>query len=437
VVDEVRVRRASPRVVTSFARVKTSWTPLVLALLLTGCSVPNHRHALRIRDEVPDTPESVSLAWYQTVGVELVPGNRVELVHNGHVFDLLEQEIRAARSSIHVAVYIWRPGEPSDRLLRALRERHPGVACRVMVDPLGSVRFTETVRPELVAAGCDVRVFRMLEGTVSSLDLDRIRTRLHRKMVIRDGVSGLTGGWGIWRSWLGNGRKHDEWRDANIWVQGPAVQGLQVAFAQNWQEAGGGLLPAEAFPEVPGQGEARAGFVSSTAAPVLTDVERMTLLAIASAKRRLWIANSYFIPTGAMQDMLIAKVKEGVDVRVLVPSGRHHDVGPVLGGQKASYARLLENGVRLWEYEVSMMHSKSILVDERLVMVGSTNLDPLALGAEEGSLVVDDAALATTLAQAFEADLVHSREVTWDSWRRRGLVQRLSESFTMLFGRYL
>lgn len=416
---------------------KTHWPLLLLAGVLAGCPLPNHPLALRIRDTVPETPEGLSLAWYQTVGVELEPGNQVELVHNGHVFDILEQEIRAARSSLHILLYIWRPGHPSDRIIQALRERHPGVACRVLVDPLGSIRFEDTVGPELVAAGCEVRIFRPLRGTIATLNLKRFQARLHRKLVVRDGISGLTGGWGIWKSWEGDGRKPDEWRDANIWVQGPAVRGLQLAFAQNWQEAGGGLLPAEAFPEpMPTPGVARAGFVTHTGAPVLTNAERMTLLAIASARKRLWIANSYFIPTGAIQDMLIAKAKAGVDVRVLTP-GRHHDIPPVHEGQRATYARLLENGVRIWEYEVSMMHSKSVLVDDRLSMVGSTNLDPLAFSAEEGSLVVDDPALAAQLAQSFEEDVRHSVEIRWDSWRRRGLFKRLSERVTVLFGKYL
>lgn len=416
---------------------KLRWPLLVLALVLAGCPLPNERLALRIRDDVPETPEGLSLAWYQALGVELEPGNQVELVHNGHVFDVLEQEIRAARSSIHIGVYIWRPGDPSDRLIKALRERHPGVVCRILVDPLGSVRFQDDVGPQLVAAGCEVRIFRPLQGTISELNMQRFQARLHRKIAVRDGVSGLTGGWGIWKSWEGNGKKPDEWRDANIWVQGPAVRGMQLAFAQNWQEAGGGMLPPEAFPDdIPAPGQARAGFVRHTGAPVLTNAERMALLAIASAKKRLWIANSYFIPTGAMQDMLIAKAKAGVDVRVLTP-GRHHDIPPVHEGQRATYARLLENGVRIWEYEVSMMHSKTMLVDDRLSLVGSTNLDPLALSAEEGSLVVDDEKLAAELAQDFEEDMSHSIEIRWDSWRRRGLFKRLSERVTVLFGRYL
>ena len=409
----------------------------MLALWVAGCPLPDHRHALRIRDDVPTSHEGMSLAWYQTVGVELTPGNQVRLVHNGDVFDVLEQEIRAARSSIHILVYIWRSGEPSERIIRALRERHPGVVCRVLVDPLGSIRFEDSVKPQLVEAGCDVRIFRPLQGTISMLDLKRFQARLHRKLAVRDGVSGITGGWGIWHTWIGDGRKAGEWRDDSLWVQGPAVRGIQLAFAQNWQEAGGEMLPATDFPEpMPTPGEARAGFVTHTGAPVLSNAERMTLLAIASAKKRLWISNSYFIPTGPIQDMLIAKVKEGVDVRVLTP-GRHHDIPPVHEGQRATYARLLENGVRIWEYEVSMMHSKSLVVDDRLSMVGSTNLDPLALKAEEASLVVDDTALAAQLAQAFEADLAHSREIRWESWRRRGLIKRLSERVTVLFGRFL
>ncbi|MGZ3459524.1 MAG: phospholipase D-like domain-containing protein, partial [Archangium sp.] len=126
----------------------------------------------------------------------------------------------------------------------------------------------------------------------------------------------------------------------------------------------------------------------------------------------------------------------GVDVRVLTP-GRHHDIPPVHEGQRATYARLLENGVRIWEYEVSMMHSKTLLVDDRLAVVGSTNLDPLALKAEEGSLVVDDPGTAAELARDFEEDMTHSVEVRWDSWRRRGLFSKLSERVMLLFGKFL
>jgi cardiolipin synthase len=126
-----------------------------------------------------------------------------------------------------------------------------------------------------------------------------------------------------------------------------------------------------------------------------------------------------------------------VDVRVLVP-GRHHDVVPVLEGQRSSYARLLEGGVHIWEYELSMMHSKVILVDDELSVIGSTNMDPLSLDeVEEGSLVVEDAALAAQVAASFEEDFGHSREIHARAWRRRGVLSKLAEHLTRLIGRYL
>jgi cardiolipin synthase len=408
----------------------------VLTVVLVGCPYPNHRHDLRVRALPGPAPEDVSLAFYQSTGVALEPGNQVELVENGHVFDAIEEEVRAARSSFHIISYIWRPGVPSDRLVRALAERRPGVACRVLVDPLGSVHF-EQVQPQLVAAGCEVRIFRPLTGAVASLDLSRVKGRLHRKLVVRDGEWGITGGWGIYKSWLGEGRTADEWRDVNVRVRGPAVRGMQQTFAQSWLEAGGGFLPADAFPTVQPLGPARAGFVASQSSPILSDGRRMTLLAIGAAKQRLWIANSYFIPSEAISDMLILKAREGVDVRVLVP-GRHHDIAPVHAAQKASYARLLEGGVRIWEYELSMMHAKTILADDRLSVIGSTNMDPLSLSdADEGSLVVDDPELAGQLAAVFERDLRHAREIHRQGWRRRGLLHRLGELFPWLIGRHL
>ncbi len=400
-----------------------------------GCSYRNHRHDLRIRN-VPEGPDGVSQAFFQSTGVALEPGHSVELVNNGRIFDAIEEEVRAARSSIHILSYIWRPGEPSDRLIRALSERQPGVACRVLVDPLGSVNF-EAVSSRLVAVGCETRVFRPIQGSISSLNLKRILARMHRKLVVRDGEVGITGGWGIWKSWMGDARNAEEWRDTNVRVWGPVVRQIQQAFAENWQEAGGDFLPSECFPALAPAGEARAGFIGSTGESFLSDGRRMTLVAIAAARHRLWIANSYFIPTDDIRDMLILKVKQGVDVRVLVP-GRHHDVSPVHAGQRASYAKLLEGGVRIWEYELSMMHSKVILVDDQLSVIGSTNMDPLSLNdVEEGSLVVEDATLAAAVAAAFEKDLVHSRQIHARGWRQRGWIRKLAENFPRLIDRFL
>nr|WP_211486826.1 phospholipase D-like domain-containing protein [Corallococcus exiguus] len=418
----------------SFRTVRLVW-PILLALLTAGCPYPNHRQDLRLR-ALPEDPVERELAIEQTLGIPMEPGNGVELVQNGQVFDVIEEEIRAARSSIHIASYIWRPGIPSDRLLIALRERAPGVQCRVIVDPLGSVNF-EVVAPVLADAGCDVRIYRPYQGAVTSLDAVRIRARMHRKMVIRDGEVALTGGFGIWRSWLGNGDAAETWRDTNVRVRGPVVRGMQLAFAQNWQEAGGAFLPPESFPELAPAGNARALFVASTGHRFLSEATKMWLLSIASAKHRLWIANSYFIPSEAISDMLILKAREGVDVRVLVP-GRYHDVRPVLNAQRASYARLLEAGVRIYEYEISMMHSKTLVADDTLSIVGSTNLDPLALShTDEGSVMVEGPVLAEELAKSFEADLKHSAEVHWHGWKRRGLLQRLSEQLPWFIGDFL
>jgi cardiolipin synthase len=415
--------------------VRLAW--LVLgALLVAGCPYPNHRHDLRLRALPEGGAEARSLAFYQSLGVALAPGHRVELVENGHIFDAIEQEIHAARASIHIASYIWRPGMPSNRLVLAIQQRQPGVACRVLVDPLGSVNF-EPVALVLAKAGCEVRTFRPIQGAIASLDAARIKGRMHRKLVVRDGEVGLAGGWGIWKSWLGNAEGPDSWRDVNVRVAGPAAREMQVAFAQNWQEAGGDFLPESDFPPPQPVGGARAGFVASTGHRFLSDARRMTLLTIAAAKERLWIANAYFIPSEAISDMLIEKVKQGVDVRVLAP-GRHHDIGPVHAAQRASYARLLEGGVRIWEYELSMMHAKTMLVDDSLSVIGSTNMDPLALGtSDEGSVVVEDAALAAQLAAAFEKDLGHSHEIHWSGWRKRGLLQKLGEQLPWLIGDYL
>jgi cardiolipin synthase len=407
--------------------------PLILALLTAGCPYPNHPDDLQVRDPVPSGGDGFSLALYQSVGVSMRPGHQVELVENGRIFDVLEEEILRAESSIHIVSFIWRPSYPSTRLIRAILKRtHEGVACRILYEPFGSPGFDDKIRRTLAEGGCDVRRFRNYSNGTPG----RLFYRNHRKILIVDGKRGVTGGFGIWWSWLGDGLSPDEWRESNVRVRGPAVAEMQLAFSENWQEAGGALLGPDAFPKLEEAGPARAAFVASTAAAGETSAERLTQIAIASAQYRLWIANSYFIPSKAIADALVRKAQAGVDVRILAP-GRNHDLHPIRSAQRSTYAQLLSKGVRIWEYQPAMMHSKTMLIDDRLVVVGSINIDPMSMRkSEEGALVIEDPALAAELERYWQVDLERSMEIRWDSWRRRGLLERLMYELTWIFGAF-
>ncbi len=332
----------------------------------------------------------------------MAEGHQATLVNNGAVFDVLVEEANRAQRSIHLLLYIWEQGKASDRVVAALVSRaKAGVACRILVDAFGSPDFEKTVQVPLARAGCEVRVFR------PALDL----ARNHRKLAIFDGSVAITGGFGIRDNWLGDGVHAEGWRDANVRFTGPAVQNAQQAFAENWQEAGGALLPDDAFPSPTQRGAASAVFVSSTASPNVTRAERLTQLLIAAAKRRLWIANAYFVPSDGIVELLAQKAAQGVDIRILVP-GKKSDSKTAFGAQQLEYGTLRERGVRVWEYLPAMMHAKSMLVDDELVLVGSVNLEPLSLRKlEEASLLVQDRTLASELERDFTRDLTNAREL--------------------------
>lgn len=378
---------------------------MLLSLAAVACARKDDKGKadFELRVAVPSEGAPFVSALYQSLGVRALGGHQVDLLSNGAVFDALESEIRQARQSVHVVIYIWEKGTASDRVVGALADRaKAGVACRIVVDDVGSPDFGREVKPRLASAGCDVRIFRPLPAG------EKV-ARNHRKVVVVDGRVAFTGGFGIRDSWLGDGVTAESWRDANVRFRGPAVREAQQAFAENWQEAGGALLPEDAFPSPEGSGTSSAAFVASTVSPVLTRAERLVQLMIQAAKRRLWIANAYFVPTAAVMAMLKRKASEGVDVRLLV-AGKKSDSKTSFGVQNAEYGALLESGVRVWEYQPSMMHAKTMVVDDELALVGSINLEPLSLTKlEEVALVVQDRAFATKLAETFEADCAHAK----------------------------
>ncbi len=364
------------------------------------------KNPFELRVAIPAEGAPFALALKQGLGVQMRPGHDLTLLSNGAVFDGLEQEIRKAQSSIHVLLYIWEKGAASDRIVAAITDRaKAGVACRLVIDDFGSPDFKKDVQPALVAAGCEVRIFRPLPGHGDKL------ARNHRKVVVIDGRVAFTGGFGIRDSWLGDGVTNEGWRDANVRFTGPAVTEAQQAIAENWMEAGGALFPPAAFPAQEASGPASAAFVTSTVSPVLTRAERLVQLVIQAAKRRLWIANAYFVPSDAILAMLKRKASEGVDVRLLMP-GKKSDSKASAGAQHKEYGPLVERGVHVFEYEPSMMHAKTMVADDELAVVASINLDPLSLNKlEEVALVVQDRRFVTTLVSTFEADLKHATPV--------------------------
>ncbi len=367
-----------------------SWDAMKQWFGSLGSAAPSE---FRIQPFVPTDPSGFSSALFQSVGMRMETGHRVELLDNGGVFDRLETEIQNARSSVSIVMYIWEEGRASERLVAALIDRaKAGVRCRLVIDAFGSHAFPDVLQPRLVEAGCEVRMFRPSLGNAAL-------ARNHRKIVIVDGAVAITGGFGVRDCWLGNGCEPGAWRDASVVFSGASVRFAQQAFAENWQEAGGELLTEVEFPPPDTTGPSTAAFVASTASPSVTRAERLTQLMIAAASNRIWIVNAYFVPGQAILDQLGAKAAAGVDVRILV-AGHQSDSKTAFGYQQLTYGALIERGVQVWEYQPCMLHSKTMVIDGHLAVVGSINLDPLSLNTlDEVALVVD----STTLASALEA----------------------------------
>ncbi|MEP6860455.1 MAG: phospholipase D-like domain-containing protein [Deltaproteobacteria bacterium] len=380
-----------------------------VALGVSGYFLYSIRYAIKPAQTfelAPDLPsDELANALFQATGVELRPGHTVEVVYNGAAIDRVIAEIDRATRSIDVVMYIWEAGVASTRVTAALVARaKSGVVCRIVIDDLGSPNFNRDVKPALAEAGCSIYTFRPGTG------ID-IAARNHRKLFVFDDQLAITGGLGIRDDWMGDGVHGSGWRDTSVVVTGPAVREAQQAFAENWEEAGGSLLPATELARPDPTGAIVAGFVSSTGSPVLTTAERLTQLVIAVAHRRLWITNAYFAPSPAIIELLRKKALAGVDVRILLP-GDKSDVHTALMVGREFYGTLREAGIRVWEYQPVMIHAKVMIADDDVSVIGSINLDPLSLNKlEEDAFIVKDTATAAELARAFLEDVTHAKPI--------------------------
>jgi len=366
------------------------------------------------------------------LGPPLVGGNSIRSLINGdEIFPAMMQAIRSAESSITFETYIYWSGDIGRAFSELLAERAAaGVRVHVLLDWLGSAKLDANALQKMKNAGVHVEKYRPLRW----YNLSRVNSRTHRKILVVDGRVGFIGGVGIADQWQGNAEGPEHWRDSHFQVEGPAVAHLQAAFLDNWLKTRHEVLNEDAFfPELKSAGDALAQVFKSSPREGSGSVRLMFLMSIAVAKRQILIANSYFVPDDGCVDALVAARKGNVEIAVIVP-GHHTDTAVTRRASRSRWGKLLEAGVKIYEFQPTMYHCKVMVVDECWTTVGSTNFDNRSFRLnDEANLNVLNEAFAKNQIRVFSDDLKRSSEVSLADWRNRPRLEKIADFLAGLF----
>lgn len=410
-----------------------SYVLLILAVVFLLILLWSVVHQRTTAVQVPDIDRFVD-ALPSIAGAtraEILPGNRVQVLQNGHgFFPPFLADILSARRTIDLETYVWWKGRICARVADALAAAaRRGVEVRITLDAVGSHKADKELLERMEKAGCRIARYHPFHWR----DLGLLNNRTHRKVAVFDGKIGYIFGHGIAAEWTGDAEDEKHWRDTGLRVIGPAVNELQGTFAENWEEETGEVLVGDQyFPILRPDGPSRVQVVAASPHGGVSEIEILLKMALASAQREVWIENPYFIPDDSLVHLLALAVKRGVDVRVMVP-GPVTDSSLVEHAGHHYFARLLRAGVKIYVYQRTLLHQKVMIVDGLWSLVGSTNLDDRSIYInDEASAGVIDPAVAGQLKAAFLRDARDAVEVKYDAWRSRSLWHRLLDGASYL-----
>ncbi len=387
--------------------------------------------------DIPDwsSPDAARVIA-RALGLSQQQGDTVEVLNNGDAF--LAQfltDIDAATSSIHILMYIWSDGVMSDAVFAHLRRRlDAGVEVRIVIDAFGSGTDRPTAQLDAFErAGGRYTVFRSL--SIAPWHLLKNRARNHARALIIDGRIAYTGGIACNDLWLGDARTEKEYRDTMFRVRGTMAHDLQAAFSQAWTAMTGEILLGKSyFPTIHGS-IARHPYVPlmSTPTPDTVTLAKLILLSVLSARKSVLLTTPYFLTDEPLRTLLKEKARSGIDVHILVP-GEHTDVPSVRYASRYRYEDLLGSGVRIYEYNDTFIHSKSLVIDTSWSVIGSANTDFRSRNInDEFVFGIADPVLSRELADIFYRDTTRATEVDVAVFRKRGLWERVREYTDLIF----
>ena len=370
------------------------------------------------------------------MGPSILQGNQArELINGDAIFPAMLEAIRGARQTVLFETFIYWSGDIGNEIADALSERaRAGLKVHVLLDWVGSARVEDAIIEKMKDAGVEVKKFHPLRW----YSLGRLNDRTHRKLLIVDGRIGFTGGVGIAPQWTGNAQDPEHWRDSHYRVEGPIVAQMQSVMLDNWSKTTGKVLHGlHYFPPLEPVGTQAAQMFASSPNGGSESMLMMYLLSITAATRSIDLANAYFVPDDITRRALVAAARRGVKVRIITP-GRYTDQKIVRRASRGLWGELLEAGIEMHEYQPTMFHCKTMIVDRLMTSVGSTNFDVRSFRLnDEANLNIYDAAFAERQTQVFEADIRRSRRITLEDWRARPLREKLREHLLAHFGSLL
>lgn len=366
----------------------------------------------------------------------LSDNNSVRLLINGEEkFKDMLDSLRHARHHIHIEYYIYEDDEIGRQVAAILMDKaREGVQVRFIYDDFGSRGIRKHMVKQLREAGVEVYPFYEIRFILFA---SRMNYRNHRKIIVVDGIIGYVGGINIADEYTNHPPKQLYWRDTHLRIEGCAVLNLQFIFLTDWNFCARQNVPFSMsyFPFSGNEPEFGNRFVQIIASGPDSDYPSIMyslMQAILLAKERIYITTPYFIPEKSFIDALKIAALSGVDVKLLVPGVS--DSWVVNTTSQSYYEELLIAGVKIYRYNKGFVHAKTMVADDRVSIVGTTNLDNRSFDLNfEINAIVYDNAIAKQMMEQFAIDLENSEEVVLPIWEKRPASTKAIEKVLQLF----
>lgn len=358
--------------------------------------------------------------------------NKIDVLSDGDsIFEALFETIAQAKNHIHVEFFIFDDDVISNRLRELLiRKASEGVRVRMIYDYWGSFYLSKKYLRSLKEAGVFVRPFLPFRWKISRSS--KINYRNHRKIVIVDGVVGFTGGLNVADRYI-FGNRLGKWRDTFVRIEGAAVHGLQLLFLIDWYFVERKLIVGPKYFPAPRKFEPNIVQIVNSGPD--TDWEAIMqgiASAVMMAKKYVYIHTPYYMPTEVVASCVQMSALSGVDVRLMIPTrsdSRFSDAST-----NSFLGQALEAGVRVYKYREGFLHSKAIVIDDSVSIVGSCNLDERSFVQNfEANAFIYEQKTALALKELFLKDLQKCEEITLQAWNNRSRTRKMLESLARLF----